>query len=101
MLSIFIFLGIATTFARKAYDKNRNRYVWGTIGVVSYFVLQLFAGSLLAVTKPEWLENQAMVTVIGLVTGFAGVGVAYYILNKLPDPTEVEAENSGLLDDFS
>ena len=100
MLTIFIFIGIAMTFSRKAYDKDRNRYVWGTIGVVSYFLLQIIAGGIIALVKPEWLTEQAIVTVIGLVTGFAGVGVAYYILHKLPDPTEETVENSGLLDDI-
>jgi predicted Na+-dependent transporter len=101
MLSIFIFFGIASTFSRKAFDKNRNRYVWGTIGVVSYFLLQILAGIVIALVKPEWLDEQVIVTVAGLITGFAGVGAAYYILHKLPDPTEVAAENSGLLDDFN
>ena len=38
MLSIFILVSAATAFARLALDKNRNRYLWGAIGVVSYFL---------------------------------------------------------------
>jgi uncharacterized membrane protein YfcA len=101
MLSIFIFLGIAMSFSRKAYDKDRNRYVWAAIGVVSYFLLQILAGVVIALVKPEWLDKQAIVSVVGLITGFMGVGVAYYILENLPDATEKETENSDLLDDFN
>ena len=99
MLTIVIFVGIASSFSRKAHDKNRNRYLWGTIGIVSYFLLQVLAGIIMALIDPKLLENQVIVTIAGLVTGFAGVGLAYYILHKLPDPTEVvEATDNNLLD---
>lgn len=98
MLSIFILISIATMFSRKAFEKNRNRYGWGTIGVVTFFAAQLIAGVVIALIKPEWLENQGIVTVAGLISGSLGVGVAYYILYKLPDPTEIVGTDSNLLD---
>ncbi len=98
MLGIFILVGIATTLARKAFDKDRNRYLWGAIGVVSYYLFQLVAGIFIAFIEPEWLQNQGIVLGLGLGFGFIGVGIAYYILHKLPNPTEVEDSENDLLD---
>lgn len=96
MLSIFIFAGIATTFARKAYDKDRNRYLWGFIGIASYFLMQVLAGIIMRLTNPDWLNNQGILTGIGLASGFVGVGIAYYFLHNLSDP--IEETDADLLD---
>jgi drug/metabolite transporter (DMT)-like permease len=98
MLSIFIFVGIASAFARKAFDKDRNRYLWGTIGVCSYFLLQLLGGILIALIKPEWLENNGILTGISLLFGFIGAGIAYYILNNLSDTEQALDTDNQLLD---
>ena len=98
MLSIFILVSAATTFARLAHDKNRNRYLWGTIGVVSYFLTQIIVGVLIGLVKPELLEDNVTINILGMVCGFIGMGVAYYILKTLPDPTEEVTSNADLLD---
>ena len=98
MLTIFIFIGIATGFSRLAFDKDRNRWVWGTIGVASYFILQILAGILMALLKPEWLENKGILTTVSMVAGFSGVGIAYYILHQLPSLDENMVVDSQLLD---
>ena len=98
MLIIFILFGIAKTFAQIAHDKNRNRYLWGTIGVLSYYLTQIIAGIIIALVIPEWLENTGIVMAINLISGFSGVGIAYFILNKLSDPTEELEADDDLLD---
>ena len=98
MLSIFILVSAATTFARLAHDKNRNRYLWGTIGVVSYFLTQIIVGVLIGLVKPELLEDNVTINILGMVCGFIGMGVAYYILKTLPDPIEEVTSNPDLLD---
>ncbi len=98
MLSIFILVSAATTFARLAHDKNRNRYLWGTIGVASYFLTQIIVGILIGLVKPELLEENRTINIIGIACGFMGIGIAYYILKTLPDPTVEVAQNADLLD---
>lgn len=98
MLSIFLFFGIATMFSRKAFDKNRNRYLWGTIGVLSYFIMPFIVGIVIAVVSPESLDNERFLNILGIVAGFLGVGVAYFILHKLSDPTENLVADNDLLD---
>ena len=98
MLSIFILISAATTFARLAHDKNRNRYLWGTIGVVSYFFTQIIVGVIIGLAKPELLEENLIINIIGMACGFMGIGIAYYILKTLPDPTEEVTSNPDLLD---
>ena len=98
MLSIFILISIASAFSRKAFDKNRNRYAWGTIGVVTFFASQFIGGIIVALINAELLSDQATVTIVGLVSGILGTGTAYYMLHKLPDPTEIVETDSDLLD---
>ena len=86
------------TCALPIYDKNRNRYLWGTIGVVSYFLTQIIVGVLIGLVKPELLEDNVTINILGMVCGFIGMGVAYYILKTLPDPIEEVTSNPDLLD---
>ncbi len=88
MLSIFMFVTIATTFSRKAYDKDLNRYLWGTIGILSYFAMQIIAGVIIALTIPDLLNEQGALIAIDLCSGLIGVGIAYFILNRIPDPND-------------
>lgn len=98
MLSIFILVSAATTFARLAHDKNRNRYLWGTIGVVSYFLTQIIVGIVIGLINPELLQETVFINITGVACGFMGIGIAYYILKTLPDPTEEVTSNPNLLD---
>ncbi|MBL7816317.1 MAG: hypothetical protein JNL70_14955 [Saprospiraceae bacterium] len=96
MLSIFILAGIATTFARTAFGKDRSRFVWGFIGVASYFLMQVVAGIVIRFINPDWLTNQGILIGVSLLSGFIGVGIAYYILYNLSDP--IEETDADLLD---
>jgi drug/metabolite transporter (DMT)-like permease len=99
MLSIFLFIGIGSTFARKAFDKDRSRGLWATIGIISYFLMQFVAGVFIFMMMPELLSDDASVLILNLVTGFGGVGIAYYILHRLPDlREEIQAIDDDLLD---
>ena len=98
MLSIFLLIFIGTSFSKLAFDKNLNRYVWGTIGIASYFITQLIAGLIIGVTNPELLSDRGSVTIIGLITGFMGVGIAYFILHRMPVKQENISFDGDLLD---
>jgi uncharacterized membrane protein len=98
MLTIFLFIGIASAFARLAFDKERNRVFWGVTGVVSYFLTQFIAGMIIVLINPELLTDGTIVMILNLVFGFLGVGIAYFILNRLPDLREVQDTDTDLLD---
>jgi hypothetical protein len=98
MLVIFILIGIVTTFSRLAFDKNLNRYLWGTIGVVSYYLAQYIGGFIINSINPEILQDKGALIGIALLLGFTGVGIAYFILYKMPDPNETSVDDSDLLD---
>jgi hypothetical protein len=98
MLGVFILISIASTFSKIALNKNLNRYLWGAIGVVSYFLAQIIGGVVLAILNEELLNNSGAMIGINLLTGFSGVGIAYYFLQKMPDPNEVISNDNDLLD---
>ncbi len=98
MLVIVIIIGIATTFSRLAFDKNLNRYLWGTIGVVSYYLAQFIGGIIINEINPELLQDKGALVGYALLLGFMGVGVAYFILYKMPYPGETIVDDSDLLD---
>jgi hypothetical protein len=95
LFSIFLLISIATSFSRKAYDKDRNRYLWAAIGILSFFIMQAVAGIIIGLVYPELLEQNGWMMAISYASGFAGIGTAWYILNKLPDP---QAADNSLLD---
>jgi hypothetical protein len=99
MLSIFMLISVATTFARIAHDKDLNRYMWGTIGVLSYFIMQIIFGVVFVIFSPELVQNRGAGIILELGGGLSGVGIAYYILKKMPNPNDSPPPASGdLLD---
>jgi hypothetical protein len=98
MLSIFVLIGVATSFARIAFDKNLNRGLWGTIGVLSYFVSQFVITLIIAAVSPETMADSTNGVVYSLLSGFAGVTIAYIILQRIPDGKDENDNNTNLLD---
>jgi hypothetical protein len=98
MIAIVIIIAVATTFSRLAFDKNLNRYLWGTIGVVSYYLAQFIGGHILNMINPELLQDSGALIGYALLFGFMGVGIAYFILYKMPDSNETIVDESDLLD---
>jgi hypothetical protein len=99
MLSIIMLITVATTFSRVAYDKDLNRYLWGTIGVLSYFSMQIIAGVVCIIFMPELLQNKIITTILDLSMGLLGVTIAYQILIRRPNPNDTPPPASGdLLD---
>jgi drug/metabolite transporter (DMT)-like permease len=99
MLIIVILVAIATTFSKLAFDKNLNRYLWGTIGVVSYFLAQFLGGIIISAINPEILQDSGANIGYALLLGFIGVGIAYFFLHKMPYPDDTIVDDSDLLDD--
>ncbi len=98
MLSIFILVGIAKIFAQLAHDKNRNSYLWGAIGVASFYLTQVIIGVIMAIVNPELLEDNLTTSAVGVICGFLGVFVTYYVLKSQRDTTKEIVLNPDLLD---
>jgi peptidoglycan biosynthesis protein MviN/MurJ (putative lipid II flippase) len=98
MLSIFVLIGVATSFARIAFDKNLNRGLWGTIGVLSYFVSQFVITLIIASVSPETMLDNTNRIVYSLLSGIAGVAIAYVVLQRMPDGKDESQNDSNLLD---
>jgi ABC-type uncharacterized transport system permease subunit len=97
-LNTQILVSIALTFSNLAYSKNLNRYVWGFIGVISYYVAQLLAGIFIAFFSKNLKKDQEALFIIGILAGCLGVGIAYFILQKMPDAEVTKHNRKDLLD---
>jgi peptidoglycan/LPS O-acetylase OafA/YrhL len=98
IIVIVILVSIALTFSKLAHSKNLNRYLWGFIGVISYYIAQLLAGVFIAIFSKDLKNNQEAILVIGVLAGLLGVGIAYFILQKMPDSEEIKHNRKDLLD---
>jgi hypothetical protein len=98
MLEIFLLISAASSFAKIAFDKNLNRYLWGSIAVGSYLLGQVFMVFFIALVNPEVLKNSGSLTVCGVCGGLICVGIAYFILQRIPVKTDRISLNKDLLD---
>jgi drug/metabolite transporter (DMT)-like permease len=98
MLSILILIGVAILFNRKALTLKRNPYLWSAIGVLSFLALPFIMALLIVLLKREWLDEEFMILIASFILGFIGISVAYYVLEKLPNSTDVKSFDSDLLD---
>jgi hypothetical protein len=98
MIEIFVVISLASTFAKLAFDKNFNRYVWGGIAVGSYIIGQVLMGFIVAATQPSLLDDKITFSLLGIPSGLIGVGIAYIILRRLPEKRDNNALDRDLLD---
>jgi ABC-type transport system involved in multi-copper enzyme maturation permease subunit len=98
IIVIIILVSIALIFSNLAHSKNLNRYVWGFIGVISYYVAQLLAGIFIAFFSKSLKNNQEALFIIGILAGCLGVGIAYFILLRMPNVEETQHNRKDLLD---
>ena len=93
MLEIIVVIAVVKAFASLAQSKNRNKFVWGTIGALSYYIPVLTMGLVLfpilvqAGLLPFVTQNNAVLVNIGLnlVAGILCCTLAYVLLKSLPD----------------
>lgn len=98
IIVLIILVSIATTFSNLAHLKNLNRYLWGFIGVISYYLAQLLAGISIAIFSKDLKNNHEAMMIIGILAGLLGIGLAYFTLQKMPDAEEIRHNQKDLLD---
>jgi peptidoglycan/LPS O-acetylase OafA/YrhL len=98
VIVIIILVSIALTFSNLAHSKNLNRYLWGFIGVISYYIAQLLAGIFIAFFSSNLKNDQEALFIIGILAGCLGVGIAYFTLQKMPNAEEIRHNRKDLLD---
>ena len=91
---------IAVWFYRLADSKNLNKFLWAAIGGLSFVIAQLILGVAIALLFPKTLENFVLQILVGILSGAAGVWIAYIALNKTAgNPNNSTKNNSDLIDD--
>ena len=98
IIVLIILVSITSTFSNLAHSKNLNRYLWGFIGVISYYLAQLLAGLMIALFSDELKKSQEAISIIGILSGLLGIGLAYFILHKMPNAEELSFNRKDLLD---
>ena len=84
MLGIFLLIGIGAGFYGYANKQNMNiPWLWPILGIVSYFAMQFIVGLFIGMLSPSLLYDQGSILLIGLISGFAGVGVCFLIMMQV------------------
>lgn len=94
---------ISLLFYRGAVQHNLNKILWPAIGFLSYLGGQLVVGFIIGALAPDLLDNSLSMILFGLISGIAGVGIAYRVmLNTAKKNAEKkESSNPDLIDDFN
>lgn len=91
MLEILIMIGVVQKFAEVANSNGRNKYIWGTIGAVSYYgpVLLMSIVILPSLCRAGYLpfvteDNVFVVSILAnLASGILCCYLAYLLLKSL------------------
>jgi hypothetical protein len=88
MIELLIVIAVVKIFAKTATSKNRNKFMWGAIGAVSYYGPVAITGF---VILPEMVasgqatfNNQFQVIGLLILVGAACCAIAYAVLKQLP-----------------
>jgi fructose-specific phosphotransferase system IIC component len=67
-------------FYSAAKRRAMNTILWTILGIGSYFFGQVIAGFIIGFTNPQMVNDELSLTVIGLISGLAGVFVTFLIM---------------------
>lgn len=97
-----ILLVISTVaFWQRAKSLNLNPWLWAVIGFLSYLGSQFIAGIVIGLSKPELLDKEGLIMIIGIVVSIVAVIIAWLIMER-QGKIKKEAKstsNADILDD--
>jgi len=99
MLGIIILFAIGRSFYRFAKANGLNHILWVIISIASYYAAQLVVGFAIGIFNPYMLDNYGTILILGLISGFAGVGAAYLIMKNVAKNKVTNTSDSDILDD--
>lgn len=103
MIGIIIIIFIGRQFYKLAEQYNQNKWVFGILGILSYYVGAFLGGIILAVLDDflgfglDW-NNNIVLTLIALPFSIGAVYIFYYLLKKSWKNTVVLDKNSEIQD---
>jgi len=100
MLGIIILIAIGSGFYKYADSHNLPyKIMWTILGPASYYIAQFLFGIVIALAMPSLLDSTGQLLIIGLVTGFAGVGITYWIMTRQNAKPKTTGHDDDILDD--
>lgn len=93
---------IGVLFYRGAVQHEVNKVLWLFIGVFAFFAGQFIAGFVIGLVSPGLLDDFMTLLVVGLVSGVAAAGIAYWIMLNTAKKNAIQKENEkkNLIDNF-
>ena len=82
ILLILLVVGLFSAFYKLADSHDRNGWIYGGIGPVTWFGTQFIAGILIGITAPQLLSDSMNVLIIGMGTGLVGTIVCYMLIKS-------------------
>lgn len=98
MLEVLLLIFVGRYFYKFSKDNNMKPVLWTIIGVLSYFVGAFIMGLIVGILSPRTLDNLLTLTLLGLVSGLAGVTITFFIM-KAQAKNAVSSSDSEVLDD--
>lgn len=74
--------GLFAAFFKLADSHDRNGWIYGGIGPVSWFGTQFLAGIIIGFLAPEVLSDTSSVFIFGLGSGLVGSIVSYLLIKN-------------------
>lgn len=78
-----------------------NPWLWAVIGLLSYLGSQFIAGVIIGLSKPELLDKEGLIMIIGIVVSIVAVIIAWLIMEhqgKIKKEVK-RTTNADILDD--
>jgi hypothetical protein len=90
MLLIFILIAISRSFYTLAFGKGRSGASWATIGIATYFGVQILIGLVIGFSGGDYDGNDIGMNLLVAAISCACAYIPYRILENLPDLSDDE-----------
>lgn len=99
MLEIILVIGSAVAFYNLAKNSGLTAWVWAVMAIVGYLGGAFIVGLIIGLVAPDLLNDQIILTLLGLAAGGIGILVVYIILKNRINQKENELTDTDILDD--
>tara|TARA_B100000508_G_scaffold55003_3_gene42737 strand:+ start:116395 stop:116703 length:309 start_codon:yes stop_codon:yes gene_type:complete len=101
MLGIVFIYFLGRSYFRLADEHNRSKWLWGVLGVVFFYALQVLLGLIIGLTAYRWsMYNEVALNFIGIGFGLLGSIGIYHLLKYNWSKNKIVNTDSEILDDL-
>lgn len=79
---ILLVVGLFSAFFKLADSHDRNGWIYGGIGPVSWFGTQFIVGIIITIISPQILSDTSSIFIFGLGSGLIGTIVTYMLIRN-------------------